>query len=142
MAHRVCTFVYYMLAVHESVRYWTALTLEASSNLSGRLPLHVACFFVHAWRVCDVSETSDGSTARVRCQAWMVHHSTLAIHELAAGSLVSGICSIHQSVAACLRLELVQRRKPWLSDLSYVAKLRRTSGCSFKLTCSECGSAA
>lgn len=85
---------------------------------------------VHAWRICD-AETSDGSAVWMCCQAWIVRHSTWAFHKLAAGHLVSGlysVCNVMLLVGpACSR---VQMSSPWLTGVSYVAKLRRTSGCS------------
>lgn len=65
----------------------TAFPLEASSNLSGRLPLHVAFFVSEPGTFfCDAAEAGVVSRACEPCQAWMLYHSALAVHELAAGS--------------------------------------------------------
>lgn len=63
---------------------------EENSKLSGQRPLSAACFVCMPGVFVIVAETSDGNTTHMWSQAWIVHHSALAIHGLATGSMVSG----------------------------------------------------
>lgn len=81
---------------------------------------------VHAWCICDVADTTDGLPECVWGKAWMALSNTLPFHRLATDSLICVVYFMRQNLLALVHFPLRswQRNNPWLTDLTYVARLR------------------